>query len=616
MRKLVLLVCFVLIPFELAVSAETPRSLDLRRAVPTDAYLAIYGRHNPERDFQREYYKAVCDTVRETRIIERAVAIVTSRIPANDLEKAESVLQELREAAAPIDIAAIANVKEAVYAQMMQVPSAQHLVLLRLGPEAAASCEQGIKNLFGLAEKYSEGALPIQTDKEGDTELTTLAFPQPVPFRPTVARIDDILLFASSQQVARQSLAMLLGKGGESKFDDPRLKEALKRLPEPEDCLTFYDGKLQFSQMRGIGKFIRQASGGDAGAERIAGLIELVFDEVAVLDYEVTVEYTEENRNCTAVFGRLLPGTEDKLLMKVLGSGQPFEDWPRWVPADATAFSLTSGVNLHPLYERIIAVLQERVPEAEVGLKQFEQVQSNFDLHLDRDLLQAFSGECVSITLPLAAPAGLRTADSLFALRCQRPERIRELLHRLVDALKQIPHVQTQQLQLAACERLEGFEQLSASMLTAFGLRPVIGFRDGWMVVASDASAVQRVFDAKAGKGDAITDAESFKRFELRVDGPVRSISYANTAENTRRMAAMLNQVGAAIPMVMAMAGAQADPETMKPAQEIFGLLPSVAKIVAKFDFLEAKLSVTQDGDEPNTYRRRSVTLVRPKSAE
>jgi hypothetical protein len=33
---------------------------------------------------------------------------------------------------------------------------------------------------------------------------------------------------------------------------------------------------------------------------------------------------------------------------------------------------------------------------------------------------------------------------------------------------------------------------------------------------------------------------------------------------------------------------------------------------VGKFDYLEAMLSVTQQGDQPNYYKRRSVTLVRP----
>ena len=75
-----------------------------------------------------------------------------------------------------------------------------------------------------------------------------------IPFRPTVIRSGDVLLVCSSEDLARRSLSMLKGGAGESKFDDPRLKEALSRLPEPEDSLVFYDGKLQFAQLRWTGR--------------------------------------------------------------------------------------------------------------------------------------------------------------------------------------------------------------------------------------------------------------------------------------------------------------------------------------------------------------------------
>ena len=62
--------------------------------------------------------------------------------------------------------------------------------------------------------------------------------------------------------------------------------------------------------------------------------------------------------------------------------------------------------------------------------------------------------------------------------------------------------------------------------------------------------------------------------------------------------------------------GVEADSDSLKPVQELLALLPSVAKIIGKFDFLEAKLSVTQRADEPGSYTRRSVTMVRPKAGE
>jgi hypothetical protein len=604
----------VLLAAQSAMAAERTESLDLRRAVPADVYLAVHARHNPERDFQREYYREVWKTVQETQILQRVVKIVTAQMSEEDLQKAKSVVEEFRKAAAPIDFQALLDASEIVYAQSMQIPAAQHLLLVRLG-DKAAGWEEGIKNLFGLAEKYSEGHLTVETSKEGDTTITTLSVPQGVPLRPAVARVDDVLLLCSSDDLARRSLSMLLSGKGDCKFDDPRLKEALSRLPEPEDSLVFYDGKLQFSQLRQLGSFIRhQAEAGDPNAEKAAGLVELLFDELSVLDYEVTVEYTEGNHNRSETYGKLLPGGENKLLTRMAFSGQPFQNWQTWVPAEALSFRLTMGINLHPLYERAISLVKERFPEAQPLLGQFEKLQADHDLYLDRDILQAFSGEAVSVSLPAATPSTLGGQDSVIALRCHKPDRIRELLHRLVDTLKQHPIAKAQQLELIKCEKLEGFEELSAVLLTAFGAKPVIGFRDGWMLLGSNAQAVEKVLAARAGQAKTMADSEAFQRLNLKVEGPVASISYTNLAESTRSIAKLLNQVGAVAPLIVGLAGAEAPAEELKPVQEVLGLLPDVAKIVAKFDFLEAQLSVTQAGGQPGTYLRRTVTVVRPKS--
>jgi hypothetical protein len=136
------------------------------------------------------------------------------------------------------------------------------------------------------------------------------------------------------------------------------------------------------------------------------------------------------------------------------------------------------------------------------------------------------------------------------------------------------------------------------------------------MMMGSSAEAVQGVFEAQAGQGESITESDSFKQFNLDVEGPVYSISYSNVAESVRNAAKMLNQAGAMAPIVLGMIAAQADPEDVKRIQEVVGLLPAVAQIVAKFDFFEAKMSVTQAAEAPGAYLRRSVTLIRHETSE
>ena len=600
---------------QLARGADAPPDVDLRRAIPTNVFMAVYGRHNPERDYQGEYYKEILETVNETKIVEQAVNIVTKRLKPDDLEKAEAIVQELREAVSPIDLQEVLACQQIAYAQKQQVPSSHHLLLMQLTSDGAAGVEQGLTNLFRKAEQFTNRKIWMESNEMRGVNVTSLRLPPGAPISPTIARWNDTILIATSRDLAVSSLEMLMDQTGPSKFDDPRVKEALSHLPAPEDAIVFYDGRLHMQQLRQIGDFISQNAQGEKAAS-VRRLIERMLNEVSILDYEITVEFTEGNKNCSAAYGRVLPNTEDRVLTRMITSGQPFEDWASWVPAESTAYSLNRGLNLHPLYEWIMKTVPEEFPEAQEGLSRFEELQKSWDLHIDRDILQSFSGEFASIAMPASSSAAAGGQQSVSAFRCQNPDRIRELLHRGLDRLAEHPMVEAQELHRQPVEELEGFEEISALFFQMFGARPVIGFRDGWMILGSSPQAVQKFLDTRAGQGETIAQSEAFQRFALPVTGPVHGIAYTDTAAQTRQISQMLNRVGMLAPGIIAMMGAQGDPEQMQVVQEVMALLPSVGRIVSKLDFLEAKLAVSQPGEDPHTYRKRTVVLVRPPAEE
>ena len=595
-------------------ATEPAAAVELRQAVPADVYMAVDARHNPERDYQRAYVADIWKTVQDEKLVERISDIITNRVQEKDLDNAKSAFEELKTAVAPIDFKSLGEAKEIVFAQEMEGPFNVHLVLARLTPEVAANCEQGVKNLFDLAVKHAGDKISITSEQVGTTTLTTLHSPPGTPYSPTIARVDDVLLFASSDNLARRSLAMLQGSGEPSKFADPRLAAALKQLPEPEDTLVFFDGRQLFSQFGNIGQFIRDKSNGDPKAERAATMMQKIVDEVSILDYVVASESTDGQKNCKTSLIKMLPDADSKAVAAAIANGKPFEHWEHLVPADAVSYSLSTGASLHPIYERVMTFLRDNVPESAPGLEKFAAVQDKLGVHLDEDIFQAFSGEKISIALPADSAGG--SHQNVLALRCQKPERIRELLHKAVDALQQFPAVKAQQLQLAECKDLDGFEELSASMLAIVGKRPVIGFHDGWMIIGSDPKAVQRVLDTWSDTSPGIDQSAQFQRFGLKIEGPVRSVCYSDVAENIRNAAQGLDKAGAMASMFVGIAAAKADKDHSNPeldtVNELLKLVPSVAKVVRKFDFLQGRLQVTQQGDDAHTYVQRSVTLVRP----
>ena len=263
--RVALALCFALSLFVATrvLADEKPAVVELRQAVPADAYMAIDARHNPERDYQRAYMADIWRTVQDEKLVERVSAIVANQMKDQKLDDAKAVLEELKAAVAPIDLKSLCEAKEIVFAQQMEVPFNYHLVLVRLTPEVTASCEQGVKNLFDVIVKHAGDKVSVSSEQVGTATVTTLHLPPgPPPYSPTMVRVGDVLLFASSDRLARRSLAMLQGSGEASKFSDPRLQEALKQLPTPEDSLVFFDARQLFSQIRSIGQFIRDQKPG------------------------------------------------------------------------------------------------------------------------------------------------------------------------------------------------------------------------------------------------------------------------------------------------------------------------------------------------------------------
>lgn len=599
-----------------AAAQET--TYDLRTGVPSDTHLAVYAQKNAERDYQNAYLAEVWQTIQDEKICDRIYNLVTSRMPEDKLEELQAIWDEVAEAAAPMDSDLFFNAEQFVYAQRMEAVFTHHLFMMQIDSSGADAVQQAFVQLADLLEEKSGGEITFI--RESDQEAKVLVLPTDAPsemgMRPTAIRLGNVVLLSTNEDLARQSAEMLQSQSGPSKFDDPRFQQALERLPEPEDALVIFDGKLMFEKLRGIGDFIKAESGGKEEAATWANVMQAAIDEFAILDYEVTVEYTEGETNRTAAYGKLTEESEGRLLRKAVSQGEPFADWQKWVPADAEAFSLSAGVNLHAIYEGVLEFVKREIPQASGELEKWEAIQEQIGVHVDRDILQSFSGESVSVTLPVEAPDGSTTQHSVTALKCTNPEGIRELLHRAFDGVSQVPALQAQQVKLVACEDFEGFEQVQAMTLAMFGVQPVIGFHNGWMMIASDRGAAERVVAVLDGEADSISGAASLERFELDVDGEVYAVKYTDIGAGVRQAAQTVEQISAMAPVILGMAAANADPEDLKPIQEVIELLPSVAKVIRKFDFMERSLSVTTAGPEADSYMTRSAMILRQPAAK
>jgi hypothetical protein len=596
--------------------ADSPTSsskLDIKQAAPADAFLAIYARHNPQRDYQRAYFTDIWKTFQDEQIGPRLLSIVTSQMPADKLNTAKEKLQELQTALEPISLQSLLNADEWMIAERMDGPFNNVLWAVRLNSDDAADCERGIVQSFELLARWSEGKLTVNPIQLDGASASALTLPKQSPFQPTVARFNDIVLLSTNDSMLRSCVEQLQSKSAKSKFDDPRLQAALAQMHKPDDLLVFFDAHQLFNSLHGVGEFIRTHSKNDAKAVRLASVMDRVFDEAAILDYTVTVQYTEPGHNHSVSLVQMADGYEHTLLGKAIAKDdKPLDNWQTWVPSDATAYSIRRGPDFHELYDGIIKLVRDQFPESQSALDKFAEAQDKIGVNLDRDILQSFTGELACVTVPVTTADGTKRQTSVTALKCQNPDKIRELLGRAVDGLNKLPAVQTQQLKLEDCKKLEGFQEVHAAIFQMFAVQPVVGFRDGWMIMSCSPEGVEKVLAVRAGKAEAVDVSATFTEFGLDPKQALCDVTYKDIGASVQQAANVIDKVGAMAPMFLGMAAANAKPEELKPLQDIVGLLPSVAKVVRKFDFYGHSLSVTRQGPLPASYLQDCVTEVRP----
>jgi hypothetical protein len=585
-------------------TGATLEAADIKRLAIADAHTAVYAKANPEREYQTAYLADAWKTFRDERIAERIFEIVAARAPEDELAKFKDAWEEIETALEPVNLAALSNAQEFMMFNAMVGPFGQTVVAVRLSEDDAEDYREGVGNLFELVEEWAGEKITVETSEQSGAEITLLRVPEESPYQPAIASIDDLFLISTSEEMLKLSLAQLDDEDKPSKFDDERFKESLTHLPEAEDAVTFFDADKLFEGMANMGDFIRRESDNE-DAERIAKVFEKTIDQFNFLEYETAVEYTEDGQNRSAAMGQWSENFNETLVGRAISKGQPFDKWQSWVPEDASAYSMSTGIYLHEIYSGVLEFVRSEFPEAKEPLDEWDALQERVGVNLDEDILQSFTGENVSVTFA--------DGQEVVALRCTNESKIRGLLDRAIEGLQQIPQIAAQEIDLVESDdaALEGFQELKAGLLAMTPAKPVIGFRDGWMFIATSPDAAKRILAVRAGDAPSIAGAESLKRFDLKVDGEVSAVSYTDVGAGVRAFADAIDQVAAVAPLALAAPMADASTEDRKMVSDILGLMPSIAKVIRKFDFFEQRLSITREGPVEGTYLREGVQLIR-----
>ena len=141
-RRMMFGVALVSASLALPLLAARAAEGDIKRLAPTDAHTIVYAKPNPERDYQDEYLADAWKTFQDEKICEKVFELISSRAPAEELDKVKDAWKEIQTALEPINLEALKDGKEFVLANTMIGPFGHVLLAVRLTDEDAEELPQ------------------------------------------------------------------------------------------------------------------------------------------------------------------------------------------------------------------------------------------------------------------------------------------------------------------------------------------------------------------------------------------------------------------------------------------------------------------------------------------
>ncbi|RME40116.1 MAG: hypothetical protein D6788_04095, partial [Planctomycetota bacterium] len=296
---------------------------------------------------------------------------------------------------------------------------------------------------------------------------------------------------------------------------------------------------------------------------------------------------------------------------------KPFTRFDRYIPADATEFTLESFIDLEKIYALVLDFIRESGPEGEQLIAQWNQKLKEIGFDPQADLFAWWSGEMISITMPAAVVTPMSPTDSVFMIRVKDADLARRKVFGLIDLISQKLQESGQTLMVTpATVDAEGFRQVTHPALMMF-LRPVIGVHHEWLMVGTSPGAINKCLAVASGKAPSIAQNDRFRKEGLMPKGPVRGCSFRDMSKMGQQLASVAAMAGMISGMVTA--SIPDDPPPMKKAKEAVqtgaGIVMKLAPVLQKIDFYRSTASVcTFDGDRTIVTRR--VLTYQPESDE
>lgn len=611
-----------------------PEPFTLGKYVPADAWMYIHSVHNADRAWIDAEWNKVWTAACESGIDDDIVKLIKPLLSETQIKDIEQAIEKTAVLVQGVRWSELVQ-KEFVFAERLAIAGEEfrgmnfdYVVLMR---GAASSTEANAAGLLAVLQEIVklDPSLGLVDAKRGNvmtwsltlkTTANETAKPQTIL---SLVRFEDVIGLVVAPPTGGSPAANVLDEivalmNKESKHPPiasaARFKEAIAQVKPPTDELMYFDFQGLIGNVKRIFTVVEKNEKGEGDERKALEAVSKLIELANVVDYSITSVRTKDRQELRDEAVRFQAGKDQSPIAQMILQRKAFERFDQFIPEDAKSFDLTGGMDLGKLYAIALEFVEQNLPGGKGMIEQWKGMLAGADFDPQRDIFSWFGGEMISMELPAAVVTPMGNTDNVLMIRVKDSEIAAKKVNGAIDFVSALMQGQGQALSISPAD-VQGhpFRQITHPAMAMF-LRPVVGVKGDWLIIATSTGAVSKCFDVAAGKTASISKNERFVREGMIPKGAVQAASFRDTSQFGNELggaAAMAGMFGGMAVMGM---GKEVPDNVKGGLKAALDIVVKLGPILQKIDFYSSEASVTTlEGDR--TLRTQSVTTYKQPTA-
>jgi hypothetical protein len=419
------------------------------------------------------------------------------------------------------------------------LPLPEYLVLFHVPADSVTARVGEFHQVFQKIAEFSQGRLSVTEEEiEGVKVVHLVIFGAPFTF--SVAGHGEAVMLCSSEGLLLDVLRLAHSEdhvGSIAKSE--RFVQGVDSLSDPNDMQMFFDMTRYVGIFRNALTMAASQMGQDPNAQGAVRIFEIILNELGRLGSVTAVEQSQKDRRITEARMTFESGDTEAFFERLVREQRPLDNPISVVPKDAMAFYMTAGVRPLTIYDAILGLIREHLPDGAQHLQMWQAIQDNVGVDLRADLLSWLDGGAGWIALP-----GKRggSTELVLYLRLLEEDAARRVLEGTVRKIRKFVESRGQAMEIVELPDSDG--KFWEIQIGAFPwLRPVVGLPGGYAVLASSRDAVNRIMKTYSGEAPNFTKNPAYKAMELP-EGPLVEVYYLDLKGSMEGVANLASGAG------------------------------------------------------------------------